>query len=119
MKIKIDTKQLLKEQKKTQKICIELLGKCKYSVAELEKILEGLKNVNETLTKNCSSTIMIETKSCGGSVTNVEVPTITRGQLYQENQQLIVALSKQIEIAKVNKLEFVTDFKFSDEQIVS
>ena len=79
MKIKIDAKELIKEQKKTQKRCVELFGKGKYSVAELEKILEDLKNVNETLTKNCSSTIMIETKSCGGSIANVEVPAITQG----------------------------------------
>ena len=49
MKIKIDAKELIKEQKKTQKRCVELLGKGKYSVAELEKIVDELKNINKSL----------------------------------------------------------------------
>ena len=118
MKIKIDAKELIKEQKKTQKRCVELLGKGKYFVAELEKMVEALKNVNETLTKNCSTTITIKSTSCGGSLRNLEVPAITQGKLYKENKELELALTMQIDIAETNKLEFVTDFYFTDEQIL-
>lgn len=118
MKIKIDAKELIKEQKKTQKRCVELLGKGKYSVVELEKIVEELKKHNEFLTKNCSTTIMIKAQSCGGSLNNLEVPAITQGKLYKENKELELALTMQIDIAKTNKLEFVTDFYFTDEQVL-
>lgn len=118
MKIKIETKELINEQRKTQKRCVELLGKAKYSVVELEKIVEELKKHNEILTKNCSTTIMIKAQSYGGSLNNLEVPAITQGKLYRENKELALALTMQIAIAKANKLEFVTDFCFTDEQIL-
>lgn len=119
MKIKIDAKELIKEQKKTQKRCVELLGKGKYSVAELEKIVDELKNINKSLENICSTVTTITATSCGGSLINLEVPAISQGKLYKENKELELALTMQIDIAKTNKLEFVTDFYFADEQIVN
>ena len=119
MRIKIDAKELIKEQKKTQKRCVELFGKGKYSVAELEKIVEELKNINKSLENICSTVTTITATSCGGSITKLDVPTITQGVLYQNNRDTILALIKQIDIANVNNLEFVTDFNFSDDQILN
>lgn len=119
MKIKIDAKELIKEQKKIQKRCVELIGRGKFSVANLEKIVEELKRFNESLTQNCLSTTLVQTKTCGGSAANLELPTTTQGKLYQDNQYLILALTQQIDIAKANNLEFVTDFSFTTEQILN
>ena len=47
------------------------------------------------------------------------MPTITQGVLYQNNRDTILALIKQIDIANVNNLEFVTDFNFSNDQILN
>ena len=82
MKIKIDAKELIKEQKKTQQKCVELLGKGKYSVAELEKIVDELKNINKSLENICSTVTTITATSCGGSITKLDVPIITQGVLY-------------------------------------
>lgn len=117
MKIKIDAKELIIEQKKAQKRCLELLGKGKYTISELKKIVEELKEHNDCLTKFCSTTTTIKVTSCGGSLSNVEVPAITQGKLYKENKELELALTLQIDIAKANKLEFITDFCFTAEQI--
>jgi len=118
MKIKFDIKELIKGQKKAQERCVELIGKGKFSIADLEKTLEELKKVNETLIANCTETTMIDSKTAGNSFAKVEVPTITQSKLYQDNQYLILSLTTQINIAKVNELEFVTDFKFTDDQIL-
>jgi len=117
MKIKFDVKELIKGQKKEQKRCIELLGIGKFSVVDLQKIVEELKNVNETLVSCCATTIMMDSKTAGGSFCKVQVPSITQSKLYKDNQYLIIALSTQIDIAKVNNLKFVTNFTFTDDQI--
>lgn len=117
MKIKFDVKELIKGQKKEQKRCIELLGIGKFSIVDLQKIVEELKNVNETLVSCCATTIMMDSKTAGGSFSKVQVPSITQSKLYQDNQYLIIALSTQIDIAKVNNLKFVTNFAFTDDQI--
>ena len=119
MKIKIDAKELINEQRKTQKRCVELIGNGKYAIVELEKIVEELRKFNEALTKSCSKSTTIKVTSCGGSLNNWETPAITQGKLYRENQYLIFALTKQIVIAKTNNLEFVTDFNFTNEQILN
>lgn len=119
MKIKIDLKEHINDQKKTQKKCVELLGKDKFMVVDLEKMVETLKSINEFLTKICTTTTTIKTKSCGGSVANLEVPTVTQSKLYQDNECLILSLTKEIDIAKTNNLECVTDFNFTDEQILN
>ena len=118
MKIKFDIKELVKGQKKAQERCLELIGKGTFSIADLEKTIEELKNVNETLVANCNTTTMINSRTAGKGFAKVEVPTITQSKLYQDNQYLILALTTQINIAKVNNLEFVTDFKFTDDQIL-
>lgn len=98
---------------------MELFGKGKYSVAELEKIVEELKNINKSLENICSTVTTITATFCGGSITKLDVPTITQGVLYQNNRDTILALIKQIDIANVNNLEFVTDFNFSNDQILN
>lgn len=118
MKIKFDIKELIKGQKKAQERCVELIGKGKFSIADLEKTLEELKKVNEILVANCTETTMIDSKTAGKGFAKVEVPTITQSKLYQDNQYLILALTTQINIAKVNNVDFVTDFKFTDDQIL-
>lgn len=119
MKIKFDIKELIKDQKKSQERCLQLVGKGKFSIADLEKMIDELKNVNESLTKNCYTTTTIKVKSYGGRTTNLEVPTITQSKLYQDNQYLILALTTQINIAKANNLEFVIDFSFTEDQILN
>ena len=119
MKIKFDIKELVKGQKKAQERCLELIGKGTFSIADLEKTIEELKSVNETLLANCNTTTMINSRTAGKGFAKVEVPTITESKLYQDNQYLILALITQINIAKVNNLEFVTNFEFTDEQILN
>lgn len=119
MKIKITAKELIREQKKIQKRCVKLIGRGKFSVANLEKLVGELKHLNESLTQNCLSTTLMQTKTCGGSTANLELPTTTQGKLYEDNQYLILALTKQIDIAKANNLEYVTDFSFTTEQILN
>lgn len=119
MKIKLDFKEFVKAQKKAQEKCVELIGKGKFSIANLEKIVEELKKVNETLTSNCATLTTINSKTAGGSFSKAQVPTITQGKLYQDNQYLILALTTQINIAKVNNLQFVTNFTFTDDQILN
>lgn len=60
---------------------------------------------------------MIKAPSYGGSLNDLEVPAITQGKLYIENKEFAFVLTMQIAIAKVNKLEFVTDFCFIAELI--
>ena len=68
MKIKFDIKELVKGQKKSQERCLELIGKGTFSIADLEKTIEEIKNVNETLLANCNTTATIDTKTAGGQV---------------------------------------------------
>lgn len=119
MKIKIDAEKLICEQTKNAEQCVELLGKGKYSVAKLEMIVKELKNINKSLEILCSTTTTITSTSYGGSTTQMEVPTITQSKLYKENQFLIFALSQQIDIAKTNNLYSVSDFNFTENQILN
>ena len=63
MKIKFDIKELVKVQKKAQERCLELIGKGTFTIADLEKTIEELKNVNETLVANCNTTTIISKNS--------------------------------------------------------
>lgn len=119
MKFFISDKSLLKKQKETQKRCIEALGKGKFEVEELEKIVEIIKNTNNQLRLSCKTTIKAKTITCGGTSAEVDISTITQSKLYKENQNLLNALSLNISIAKANNLERVTDFDFTEKQILN
>ena len=119
MKIKLDIKELVKNIKNTQEICIKMLGNGEFSIGDLKKIVDELKNENETLTKNCLTTTKIKAKSYGGKISKLEVPTVTQSQSYKDNQQLIYALETEIDIAKVNNLKSVINFNFTVEQILN
>lgn len=119
MKIKINAQNLIDEQKKSQERCIELIGKGTFKTIDLEKLIEKLKNINEFLKNICMSSTTVNTKSCGGSTTKSKVPTITQSKLFIDNENIMNSLIMQIDIAKVNNLEFITDFSFSDDQILN
>lgn len=119
MKIKIDAQNLIDEQKKSQERCIELISKGTFKTIDLEKLIEKLKNINEFLKNICMSSTTVNTKSCGGSTTKSKVPTITQSKLFIDNENIMNSLIMQIDIAKVNNLEFITDFSFSDDQILN
>ena len=92
MKIKLEIKELIETQNKTKERCVELIGGGIFSISNLENIIEGLKKVNETLMTNSTAKIMVNSKTVGGSLKKIEVSTISQGELYKNNQYLILAL---------------------------
>jgi len=118
MKYLCKTEDFIKEQKESQKKCLEMIGKGKFSIEFIEKKINELKNINETLRLNCKTTIKIKTTTCGGTCEKIKVPTITQSQLYKDNQFLISKLLSILDIAKFNDLQFVIDFSFTDEQLL-
>ena len=119
MKIKLEIKELIETQNKTKERCVELIGGGIFSISNLENIIEGLKKVNETLMTNSTAKIMVNSKTVGGSLKKIEVSTISQGELYKNNQYLILALKTQIDILKANNLNCVSDFSFTDEQVIN
>lgn len=118
MKIKLNRASYIQEQKNSQDKCVELLGKGLFNVVDLEKIVEKLKNFNETLEQACLTTVVREIKSCGGTINNLTFPSVVQGNLYKNVQYLIVTLTTKIDIARANDLENINDFDFTDEQIL-
>ena len=119
MKIKLDVKEIVKNIKNTQNLCIKMLGRGEFSTDELKKIVDELKNKNEKLIKNCLTTVKTKAKACGGKISKLEVQTVTQSQSYKDNQQLIYALETEIDIANANNLKSVIDFNFTVEQIIN
>ena len=119
MKIKLDIKDLIENEKSSQERCLEFIGEGEFSIEYLEKMVESLKNVNESLAESCVTTTIITTAAYGGESVELEVPAITQSKLYKYNQLIIFALMSKIGIAKANKLEKVIDFSFTDEQILN
>lgn len=119
MKIKLEINELIENQNKTKERCVELMGGGVFSVSNLENILEALKKVNEILMTNSKTKSVVNSKTAGGSLKKIEVPTISQGELYKYNQYLILALKMQIDILNANDLNCVSDFNFTDEQIIN
>lgn len=119
MKIKLEINELIENQNKTKERCVELMGSGVFSVGNLENIIEALKKVNEILMTNSKTKSVVNSKTAGGSLKKIEVPTISQGELYKNNQYLILALKMQIDILNANNLNCVSDFNFTDEQIIN
>lgn len=119
MKIKLEINELIENQNKTKERCVELMGGGVFSVSNLENIIEALKKVNEILMTNSKTKSVVNSKTAGGSLKKIEVPTISQGELYKNNQYLILALKMQIDILNANDLNCVSDFNFTDEQIIN
>lgn len=119
MKIKLEIKELIETQNKTKERCVELIGGGVFSIRNLENIIEALKKVNEILMMNSKIKSIVNSKTAGGSLKKIEVPTISQGELYKNNQYLILALKMQIDILNANNLNCVSDFNFTDEQIIN
>lgn len=119
MKIKLEINEIIENQNKTKERCVELMGGGVFSVSNLENIIEELKKVNEILMTNSKTKSVVNSKTAGGSLKKIEVPTISQGELYKNNQYLILALKMQIDILNANNLNCVSDFTFTDEQIIN
>lgn len=119
MKIKLEINELIENQNKTKERCVELMGGGVFSVSNLENIIEALKKVNEILMTNSKTKSVVNSKTAGGSLKKIEIPTISQGELYKNNQYLILALKMQIDILNANNLNCVSDFNFTDEQIIN
>lgn len=119
MKIKLEINEIIENQNKTKERCIELMGGGVFSVSNLENIIEALKKVNEILMTNSKTKSVVNSKTAGGSLKKIEVPTISQGELYKNNQYLILALKMQIDILNANNLNCVSNFNFTDEQIIN
>ena len=119
MKIKLEINELIENQNKTKERCVELMGGGVFSVSNLENIIEALKKVNEILMTNSKTKSVVNSKTAGGSLKKIEVPTISQGELYKNNQYLILALKMQIDVLNANNLNCVSDFNFTDEQIIN
>lgn len=119
MKIKLEINELIENQNKTKERCVELMGGGVFNVSNLENIIEALKKVNEILMTNSKTKSVVNSKTAGGSLKKIEVPTISQGELYKNNQYLILALKMQIDILNANDLNCVSDFNFTDEQIIN
>lgn len=109
----------VRERKISQQKCVELLGGGKFSIEEIEKIIEILENTNIALRQNCKTLIATETMTCGGTKSMTRISTITQSKLYQDNQFLIASLSMVVDIAKANNLKFVYDFNFKENEIIN
>ena len=118
MNVKLSGDELIKGQKQSQKLCVESLGNGRFTIEELEILVGELKDKNENLIKSCKKTTTIKTKSYGGTINLIKVPEIIQRDEYKNNQELIVALTTQINIAKHNNLKMINDFDFTDEQIL-
>lgn len=119
MKIKLEINEIIENQNKTKERCVELMGGGVFSVSNLENIIEELKKVNEILMTNSKTKSVVNSKTAGGSLKKIEVPTISQGELYKNNQYLILALKMQIDILNANNLNCVSNFNFTDEQIIN
>ena len=119
MKIKLEINELIENQNKTKERCVELIGGGVFSISNLENIIEALKKVNEILMTNSKTKSIVNSKTAGGSLKKIEVPMISQGELYKNNQYLIIALKMQIDILNANNLNCVSDFNFTDEQIIN
>lgn len=119
MKIKLEINEIIENQKKTKERCVELIGGGVFSISNLENIIEALKKVNEILMTNSKTKSVVNSKTAGGSLKKIEIPMISQGELYKNNQYLILALKMQIDILRANNLNCVSDFNFTDEQIIN
>ena len=119
MKIKLEINEIIENQNKTKERCVELIGGGVFSISNLENIIEALKKVNEILMTNSKTKSVVNSKTAGGSLKKIEVPTISQGEIYKNNQYLILALKMQIDILNANNLNCVSDFNFTDEQIIN
>lgn len=109
----------------SKKILLELaikktknwLGKnCKYSIDDLEKIRESLK---DTLTKLDNDKVQIDiiATSCGGSKNKVKVNATSETALYHKLMSIYWDLKPIVDAAKINNLTEITGFDFTKKQI--
>lgn len=109
----------------SKKILLELaikktknwLGKnCKYSIDDLEKIRESLK---DTLTKLDNDKVQIDiiATSCGGSKNKVKVNATSETALYHQLLSIYWDLKPIVDAAKINNLTEITGFDFTKKQI--
>ena len=117
MKIKLTKHDYIKMQKDSQEKLVELLGTGTYSVKSLEEMLENIKNTNKIAIQGCKTNITTTTRTCGGSIYKVEIPSSTQSKMFKDNTQLITMLTNAINIAKANNVNDIKDFGFNDKQI--
>lgn len=118
MKVIISGEELIRNQKQAQIRCIERLGNGTFRLENLQTIISKLKNDNEIMVKNCNTTICKETRSYGGKIIKTKVPDIMETEQYKKNMGLISALMWIVDMAKINNIETITDFNFTEEQIL-
>jgi len=118
MKVKISVEELIRNQKQAQLRCIERLGKGTFRLENLQTIIGNINNENEIMVKNCNTTISKKRRSYSGKIIKTQVPDVMETEQYKKNKVLISALMWIVDMAKINNIETITDFNFTEEQIL-